>query len=308
MTDTTDNTIARVETGLTPQDFAGIREQIAKLEKAMATAGDAAKAPAAAVTATVTAQPARKSRRKGSNMTTLQPGATAPTASGIPAPNAPTFQSLVEAATALGVDAGKGIDVQVKFDMKVAEAAYMGALDIAPNKHADGVDDAQRLAEVYSRARGTTVVFDAKAGNQRKLSSNLRKMIRLGMSPKYGMGQPLQNLNDLLNYRQSLRKDPVQSKKLDDAHNMLMRYATQQLKRDTLITGQELQSFAFRRDPAVRSAEDVIESIRKLALNLKQGKISNCPDADTSPEINAIVASATKRLSAIAKARGGATP
>jgi len=217
--------------------------------------------------------------------------------------NGLSFADLLQVATDLGTQAGQGRDVQIKFDLKVLEGAFLGALDLDNNKHGTDVDDATKLSSAYVMAQGTATIFDAKAANQRKLISNVRKMVKLGMWPKGGTGEPLGTVNTLISLRQGLRKDPANAKKLDDAHNTLMRYATAQLKRDQLITNDELKTFCFKRDPEARTAEEVLESIRKTANNLKVGKVNNCPDLDNSQEVQDIIRLCTKRLVVIGKAK-----
>lgn len=216
--------------------------------------------------------------------------------------NAPTFDELCSKAEALGADKGSGADAQIKFAMMVVEAAYLGSLDLDPNKHGTDRRDGIVLAERYVKGRTGATIFDTKSDSARKLVSNLDKCIKLGSLPKWGQGQPLQNVNDLMTHRQ---KEKKANKKVDDAFNTLMRYATQQLKRDTLIVDDELKAFVYKRETAQRTAEDVLEAIRKTANQLQAGKVSNCPDIDTSDEVKAIVRACTKRLINIAKAKGG---
>jgi len=259
---------------------------------------------AAAVTAPVTARPGRQKR--SNTMTQTQ---SVPTGAQVIAPNAPTFDSLMQAVSELGTQAGHGVDVQIKFDLKVAEGGYLGSLSTDRNKHGQDIDDATQLAEAYWKARNGVVVFDAKAPNQRKTVATVRKMIKLGTCPKWGVGEPMATVNKLITLRQSLRKDPANAKKLDDAHNALMRFATTQLKRDTIMDDAELRTFCFKRDPDPRNprnAAEVLEAIRKTANNLKTGKVSNCPDLDDSAEVQAIINACTKRLVAIAKAKQSA--
>lgn len=249
--------------------------------------------------------PVTRAKRKETRMQ-------APTPQATPASNAPSFESLIAVATELGTQAGQGQDTQIKFDLKVIEASYLGALDLQPNKHGQGRRDGIMLAEAYVKAKQGSVIFDAKADKSRKLISNVDKCIKLGGNPKWGVGQPLQNVNDLITFRQQERKDPAKAKSLDDAHNALMRYATAQLKSDTLIDGDALKAFAYKVDPSEVSVEQVLEGIRKKALNLQTGKIAHCNGTLNTPEVQKIVELCTKGLTAIAKARApagsGTTP
>jgi hypothetical protein len=212
------------------------------------------------------------------------------------------FAELLSVATELGKQAGQGRDVQIKFDLKVLEAALHGALDIAPNKHGPDVDDATKLAEAYVLAQGSATIFDAKAPNQRKLRSNITKMIRLGMWPKAGGDTVWQSANNLMATRQSFRKDPIGSRRLEDAHNCLMRYATRQLKRDSVIGDDEFETFCFKAERRPRTAEQVIKAVRKTLYNLKIGKAANCREFDNSQELQDTIDLCTRRLAMIGKA------
>lgn len=225
-------------------------------------------------------------------------------AGGVAAPNLPSFEAMLQVAQELGEQAGKGKDTQIRFDLKLIEAAYLGTINLDPNKHGPDRRDAIVLAEAYVKAQQGATQFDAKSDASRKLISNVDKCIKLGGNPKWGQGEPLATVNALVTFRQKMRRDPQQAKKLDDAHNALMRFATTQLKRDTLIDGDELHKFVFKRDPNERTIEDVLEAIRKMANNLKAGKVAHCHEIDQSPEVQSIINSCTKRLTAIAKARG----
>lgn len=250
-------------------------------------------------TATPVTAPVTDPKRKETAMETAQASQTQQGA------NVPSFESLLQVATELGQQAGQGADTQIKFDLKVIEGAYLGALSLDKDKHGKDRRDGIVLAEAYTKARQGAVVFDAKADKNRKLISNVDKCIKLGSNPKWGMGEPLQTVNTLVTFRQTQRKNPAEAKKLDDAHNMLMRFATAQLKRDTLIDGAELQAFAYKVDPDEVTVEQVLEGIRKKATNLQTGKIAHCNGVDQSNEVQKIVDLCTKRLKDIAKARGG---
>jgi hypothetical protein len=279
------------------KQFAAARALLDKLVGA--TAHDGAKA-SEAVTVAVTPPAKRRGRPPGSGrterrdpMTTVQPQGQ----------NAPTFESLLAVATDLGTQAGQGTDTQIKFDLKILEGAYLGTLSLDPNKHGQDRRDGIVLAEAYVKAQTGATQFNAKAPAGRKMISNVDKMIRLGSTPKWGQGEPLQNVNALVTFRQGQRKDPAKSKKLDDAHNMLMRYATAQLRSDTLIDGDALKAFAFRREPEERTVEEVLEGIRKTANRLKDGKLPHVAGSDNSAEVQAIINACTKRLTTIAKSR-----
>jgi len=217
--------------------------------------------------------------------------------------NAPSFDSMMALATDLGDQAGKGKDTQIKFALAVIDAAYLGTLSLDKNKHGLDKRDGKLLAEAYVKAQQGSVIFDAKSDKARKLVSNIDKCIRLGSNPKWGRGQPMQTVQELVEYRQTLRKDPATAKKLDDAFNMLMRFATAQLKSDTLLPDDERNAFAYRTATEVRTTTEVLEGIKKLAMRLTEGKVSNCDGYDNSVEVQGIVNLAKKRLADIAKGK-----
>lgn len=280
----------------TPDQFAALRAQIDDLQR---------KAEADAQRGDGTAPAGRRQRRSGKGQSTMS---TAPQQAPVqPGSNALTLATMLTIAGELGAQEAMGKDGQVKFDLKVAEAAFVGAIDMTKDKHGDGIDDATQLAAAYVKGRNGSVIFDHKEPKQRKLSSNVRTMIKLGSSPKFGVGEPMATLNTLMTTRQNLRRTAKTGIKLDDAHNTLMRYAREQLKRDTLIAGDELAAFCQKPESEGRTADEVLKSIMATATKLKTGKLSNCSDVDNSPEVNAIIAACNKRLTAIAKAKGTAS-
>lgn len=238
----------------------------------------------------------------------LQAVASPPTAPTQATPtNQHTLAGLLQKATELGEQAGKGKDTQIKMLLSCVEGGYHGAVDLTANKHGTEVDDATKLAEAYTKAQGTATVFDHKAANQRKLISTFRTSIKLGAWPKGGNGEPLQTVDNLIAHRQKLRKDPTtDKKKLDDAANTLLRYARAQLKRDTLIEGDELHSFCFKPQRDAKTAEDRVEAIRNSLQSLTKGTGGI---QDNSPKVKAALQAMTDRLVEIAKGKKqGAQP
>jgi len=219
--------------------------------------------------------------------------------------NTITFETLKAEIAELGRQAGEGKDTQIKFDLKVFEASYQGKLDLQPNKHAPDVDDATKLAEIYATSQNKSVIFDAKAPNQQKLTATVRTAIKIGGYTKGGTNEPLATCNNLVNLRQDLKKKGT--KGLEDPHNMFLRWARQQLKRDKMIEGDELKAFCYKPVTELRSAEEVLRSIQKIATNLTNGKVSNCPDLDNSPEVKSIITACNTRITKIVQARTGNT-
>jgi hypothetical protein len=185
--------------------------------------------------------------------------------------NVITFNDLLQCAADLGQQAGAGVDTQVKFLLKSVEGGYHNALDLKPSKHGTDIDDATKLAETYVKARQGAVVFDAKADNQQKLISTIRTSIKLGAWPKGGNGEPLATVNNLMTMRQNLKKIPAQAKQLDDAANTLLKYARTQLKRDTLLSDDELKQLCFKKKADTKTVEELVESAKKALDKLIDG-------------------------------------
>ncbi len=224
----------------------------------------------------------------------------------LPTPNVITASDLLAVAEELGKEAGKGRDTQIKFMLKVLEGSYHGAIDLAGNKHGKEIDDATQLTATYVKARQGSVVFDAKADNQRKTISCIRTMIKFGQYTKGGNGEPLATTNSLMSMRQKLRQDPAQAKLLDDAANTVLKFARTQMKRDTMVEGDELKAFCFK--PAksdAPNAEERVAATRKLLDKLIKGDL---PDnvQDNSSDIVVARDALTRRLVSIAKAKGTA--
>lgn len=221
--------------------------------------------------------------------------------------NTPTLEDLKKHAFECGADSAKGGDAQIKFGLQIVAAAYHGTINLDRNRHGMDIDDCTVLSGEYFKGRSGNAVFDAKAGNQRKLIACARTLTKLGGWTKGGMGEPIATTNNLMTHRQTLRKDPTKAKKLDDAFNTLMRFARQQIRADQLITADRFDEFCYRKQNDPASLEDHLDAIRKKALDLKNGKASNGTVQDKSPEINDIINACTKRLTALAqgKAKSG---
>ncbi len=218
-----------------------------------------------------------------------------------PTSNKPSFEDLCAKAEACGADKGAGNEAQIKYAMEVVfEPAYLGVLDLSPNKHGAGKRDGIVLAERYVKGRTGVKVFDTKTDSARKLISCTDTLIKLGSCPKWGQGQPLAVVNEFLSFRKSEGKA---GKKVQDAFNAFLSMARAQLKSAAVLTKDEYKQFVYKSEPEETSVEDVLQAIRKKAIQLKDGKLARCPDMDTSNEVHQIISACTKRLTAIAKSK-----
>lgn len=222
----------------------------------------------------------------------------------MPTGNVITFDDIVQNAAELGEQAGKGEDVQIKFMLKVLEGGYHKLLDHTnKNKHGPGKDDAELLSETYFKGRNGSVVFNAKAPNQRKLISIVRKSIQFGSWHKGGAGEPLAIVNKTMTMRQQIRKIPGEAKRLDDAANVLMKLARAQLRRDTLLTDDELRELCFKKQADIATVEDIIERTAKTLDKLVSGSAANGTAQCSTPNIINARHALRQELAAIATAR-----
>ena len=226
------------------------------------------------------------------------------------ASNAPTFDSVLADVKTLGEQAGKGVDVQIKFFLSVTQAAFLNVINLDPDKHGTGIDDATKLSDEYSKAQSGSSIFSTKAA--RKTISTTKLGIRLGMWPKGGPGEPLQTLNNLLTTWRKLRSDPANKGQMVDAFNTATKFAREQLKRNTVIGDAELRGYCFKPGQDHKTAEEVLDHIRKQLRALRDGKASKGTALDNSPEIETMIKAADRRMKEIAKAKapqsGMATP
>lgn len=261
---------------------------------------DAAGPKAAAAAAVLPAGNSATTKETDVNTTVASPTGLAHNTS-----NQLTLDQMIEIAAAAGADTAKGNDSLTKLLMKVAEGAFVGALDATKDKHGPGVDDAAKISEAFAKARSKTNIFDAKADKARKQASITRTMIRLGGYTKGGTGEPLTTLNTLMTLRNKLRQDSGYAKRVEDPVNCMIRFARAQLKLDHMIDQTGLQEFALKVDHNnSRQIADWWDSVRAQAKKLQLGKLRGCADSDTSAEIDTLIKTCNRRLKTIADALG----
>jgi hypothetical protein len=182
------------------------------------------------------------------------------------------FDELLKTSEALGMQAGLGADVQIKHLLTVTQAAFERVIDNTVNKHGAGVDDATKITEAYWKSRNKNVIFDPKAGNQRKTISCVRQCISLGDWTKGGPGEPLGMINRAMTQYQNLRKVPATSKKLIDAANYLVLIARKMKRSDVILNMGELHDLAIKKNPDAMTVEDVLHNMRSTLGKLKTGE------------------------------------
>ena len=217
-----------------------------------------------------------------------------------PTTNKPSFATLAADCEELGKQLGQGKDSLSKLFLKIAQWSFAGHIDVDPNKHGNGVDDAQKLAGAYTMGQSAGTIFDAKGGSGRVVASKVRTIVRFGMFAKGGTGEPMATINNFMAKRAAYRKDATMCKKLDDPSNSLLRLARAQLKRDHIVPASEFDTFLLKPQSETKTEEDWLEGTRKAAINAKKGKGGLSVDVATADRI---IGQCTARLKAIAAAR-----
>jgi len=211
------------------------------------------------------------------------------------------FEDAVERIRTLGKTEGMGRDAQVKFAAEVIELAYDGAVNGDEPQSSAQKDHATILTEEYIKSRTGASIHDHKKNNMKKAVSCTRTLIKVGMKTGLGQGQPLAGFNDLMETRKKLKAKPENQNRLDDGFNTIMKWARRQIKASTALNHNELGELCFKKQPDIKTPEEVLEAIRKATQNLYNGKAASGHAQDSSPFIKTMIDAATARLREIAQ-------
>ena len=182
------------------------------------------------------------------------------------------WDTLLNDTRELGAIKGRGEDARAQHLMKVIQAAYEGVIDNTENKHGTGVDDATRIAEEYWKARNKNVIFDPKALNQRKTTSNIRSCITLGGWVHGGPGEPISMVSNAMTLYRKMRQEPSNAKRLIDAGNYLIVIATKMKRLKEVLNVEELRDMAFKKEAEFATIEDRLSAMRKELVLMRDGK------------------------------------
>lgn len=181
------------------------------------------------------------------------------------------FDDLLKRARDFGTASGTAKDVQIKFGLALVDAAYEGVIDMTPDKHGKGEDDALKLCAEYAiHSRGATQFFVGSDSAKVQIAK-ARTCIKLGGWTKGGRGEPINTVNQLMAIRRKLRADPNVAGSLDDAYSTLLRYARAQLKLDALMATAELTDFCMKPTPKPKTVEKKLKAIKKEIDKLISG-------------------------------------
>lgn len=211
------------------------------------------------------------------------------------------FDDLLELSAQFGIAQAQGEDVQIKHLLAVTQAAFEGVVDNTVNKHSPSTDDATRITEAYWMARNKNVIFNPKAGNQRKTISTVRQCISLGGWSKGGPGEPIGMINQAMTMYQKLKTVPDQAKRMVDAANYLITIARRMKKSDVILEVDELHDLAFKPNPNEQTVADVLDDYRKGLKKLYEGKFKGSLQCSSS-NVDKAIQALNRELKAIADA------
>jgi hypothetical protein len=211
------------------------------------------------------------------------------------------FDDLISLSEKLGERAGMGVDVQIQHLLAVTQSAFEAVIDNTKDKHGSGIDDATLIAEAYWKARNKNVIFDPKAGNQRKTISCIRQCVTMGGWSKGGPGEPIGMVNRAMTMYKNLRKVPGNTKRLVDAAGYLISLARKLKRSDYILDDETLNDLAFKKDPEIATIEDILDKTRGTLKKLYDGK--HVAGACATPNVEAAIKSINKELKAIAESK-----
>jgi len=176
----------------------------------------------------------------------------------------------------LGEQVGYGRDAQIKFGLKLVEAAYDGLIDLSPNGAGPNRDDATARCEAYALGQRNATKFDTRTDSAKVQISKARACIKLGLYTLGGTGEPINTVNKLMMLRNRMRQDPAMAKRLDDAYGTLLRYARAQVKSKTIIDDDEtLRSFIMKPQKGSKTLAQTLRKLQRDIDNVISGKAAN---------------------------------
>lgn len=212
------------------------------------------------------------------------------------------WDQLLEDTRLAAASKAAGDEVRVQHLLKVFRAGFEGVIDNTQDKHGSGVDDAQRIAEVWYKSRNANVVFNPKADNQKKLISEMRRMIICGGWTKGGPQEPVATVNNVMGAYKKMRA--TEGPRMIDAGNFLLAVARHISRSDTMPAHDDLMKHALKPVGSVATIEDVLDATRRTLIKLQSGKHSagQCATVNVDHAVKAL----NKELKAIADAKRAA--
>ncbi len=172
---------------------------------------------------------------------------------------------------------GAGRDSRIKWGLRLLDAAYEGVIDMVKDKHGKDEDDAVHLCADYALNQRNATQFDTKSDTGKVQISKARTVIRCGGLVQLGRGEPINTVNNLMNARRVMRRDPALAGKLDDAFVTLLRYCRIQLKSPSklLDSPEELRALCLKPTPRRKSIEEKLKAMYKDVDSLIKGTMQH---------------------------------
>lgn len=195
------------------------------------------------------------------------------------------FDDLLGDVRKIGADIGNGRLGRLRIGLLLVNGAYNNVVDTTRNKHGDGIDDAVAVTmECVKADTQADPNNDSKSAGVQ--ASKFRACIKLGGWTRGGPGQPIDNVNKLLDRHAALKKSGA---KVRDAFEALLKYASVQIKLQAAMDEKDLEQFVLKSTKEPPTLEEYLEGVSKKLTDLVTGKAANGTLQDTSPAVQLAV-------------------
>lgn len=179
-----------------------------------------------------------------------------------------------------------GEDALPQLYIDVIQGAYDGYLDLQKDKHGQNLDDAMYAYTRAMTSKSGAAVFKGKADSLNSQASRVRSILKVGLWTRGGTGQPIERRNKLVNVWSKLATEPHAKGRRVSLAEALIKFARVQVKRDAILTDEELQNLCLRPAKADLTLADWIErTCVKPLRDLRNGKANRGQLSDQSEAI-----------------------
>lgn len=191
-------------------------------------------------------------------------------------------------------DSGNGRLSRLRIALRTINAAYDGVLDTVKDKHGKGLDDAAFIYAAVSKEEAQIGTHNGKSVAAQ--ASKIRACVKLGGWTRGGVGQPISNVNFLVERHKALKSTGQDVK---DCYEAVLKYASVQIKLNQAMEEKDLDQFILKGAKAPVELEDYLAGIQKKLTDLVSGKAGGGTLQDSSPEITLALEGVGQRLAAL---------
>ncbi|MGE0677786.1 hypothetical protein [Pseudolabrys sp.] len=189
-----------------------------------------------------------------------------------------------------GRQSAQGRDALPMLAVAAVRAAHEGVISL--DKDSEGIDDAKRMFDEYTKAEGAKAVHERTAGGMRANVSKLRKLVQMGTLTYC---DPVDVLNRaVIMRRETLAADPKSAVK--PAYAFYVDTARAQIEQDSALTDDQLKAVMAKPEGAEKTVEGQLERAKKILDDLISGENGL---TDKSPEVMAAHEQITSRIGQI---------